>query len=287
MTPDELSGSVDSIITKAEAAFGKTVTQTQKALFEQMQLLLNKLELHPDGTIMQNQANRKLLSKVDIYFNKAFNETGYYNELNSFSGEVLKITSENVAYFSFVEESFSANAQYIKSLQKQTISQIETLLANDGLTAAMKNPLVDILNQNINTSASFSDLLAQVREFTLGNDQLQGQLQRYSRQIVNDTLFNYNRALQEAISEQAGLKWYLYSGGVRKDSRDFCRERHGKYFHKDEVEAWASLDWTGKRRGTTASTIFVYAGGYFCNHQLIAVSEAVVPKSVLKRVQSP
>ncbi|HZI25100.1 MAG TPA: hypothetical protein VFD46_08485 [Chryseolinea sp.] len=285
MTPDELSGSVDSIITKADAAFAKTVAKTQTALFEQMQLLLNRLELKPDGTIMQNRANRELMAKVDIYFNKAFAETGYYEKLNDFTGDILKITSENTAYFSFVEESFSDNAQYIKSLQKQTIAQFETLLANDGLTATMKNPLLNILNQNINTSASFSDLLSQVREFTLGNAERQGQLMRYSRTITNDTLFNYNRALQEAISEQAGLKWYLYSGGIDKDSRAFCIARVGKYWHKDEIEAWASLSqWDGRRAGTTASTIFVYCGGYGCRHQLISVSESVVPKSALKRI---
>lgn len=279
MTPNDLSGNIDSIIEKAEVAFGKKVAQTQTALFEQMQLLLNRLELYPDGTIMQNQANRALLSKVDQYFNKAFNETGYYNELNGFTGDILKITSENTAYFSFVSESFSANAQYIKSLQKQTMSDLTNLLANEGLEAAMKQPIVSIMNQNVNTSASFNDLLKQVREFTLGTDQLKGQLQRYSRQITNDTLFNYNRSLQESISEQAGLQWYVYSGGLRTDSRPFCVSRAGKYYPKDEIEKWASQNWEGKRRGTTASTIFIYAGGYFCSHQLIAVSEAVVPKT--------
>lgn len=284
MTPNELSGNIDGIIGKAEAAFGKTVSQTQAALFEQMQLLVNRLELHPDGTIIQNQANRALLAKTDIYFNKAFNETGYYNELNGFTGDILKITSENTAYFSFVSDSFSANAQWIKSLQKQTMSDVTSLLANEGLEAAMKQPIMSILNQNVNTSASFNDLLKQIREFTLGTEELEGQLKRYSRQIVNDTLFNYNRALQEAISEQAGLKWYLYSGHIDKDSRPFCVARKGKYFHKDEIEKWASLEWAGKRRGTTASSIFIFAGGYNCRDILIPVSESVVPKSDLKRI---
>lgn len=281
MTPNELSGKVDAIISKADIAFGKQVTKTQQALFEQMQLLLNRLELYPDGTIMQNQANRSLLAKVDQYFNKAFNETGYYNELNGFTGDIKKLTANNTAYFSFVSDAFSANAQYIKSLQKQTISELTGLLANEGLEAAMKQPIVNILNQNINTGASFKDLLSQIRQFTIGDDKLQGQLQRYSRQIVNDSLFNFNRSLQESISEQAGLQWYVYSGHMDKDSRPFCVARKGKYFRKEEIEKWASLDWAGKRRGTTASTIFVYCGGYNCRHMLISVSEKAVPKKFI------
>lgn len=286
MTPNELSGNVDSIIGKAEVAFGKKVSQTQTALFEQMQLLVNRLELHPDGTIMQNRANRELLAKVDVYFNKAFTETGYYNELNGFTGDILKLTSENTAYFSFVSESFSANSGYIKSLQKQTMGQIESLLANEGLETVLKNPLVEILNININTGASLNDLIKQVRQFTVGNANIDGQLKRYSKQITRDTLFNYSSSIQESISEQAGLQWYLYSGASRGDSRPFCVARAGNYYHKSEVEKWASSDWQGKRKGTTSSTIFIYRGGYNCEHQLIAVSEIVVPKSSIERAKS-
>lgn len=286
MTPNELSGNIDGIIGKAETAFGKKVAQTQTALFEQMQLFMNRLELHPDGTIMQNRANRELLAKVDIYFNRAFTETGYYNELNGFTGDILKITSENTAYFSFVGDSFSANSEYIKSLQKQTISQVESLLANDGLTLTLKEPLVNILNININTGGSFNDLLKQVREFTVGNDLIDGRLKRYSKQITRDTLFNYSSSLQESISEQAGLQWYVYSGASRKDSRPFCVTRAGGYYHKNEVESWAKLNWTGKRTGTTSSTIFIYRGGWNCEHQLIAISEIVVPKASIERAKS-
>lgn len=285
MTPDQLSAKVDTIVTKFETSFTKQVSQTQSALFEQMQLLLNRLELNPDGTIIQNQANRKLLAQVDTYFNKAFNQSGYYEGLGQSVNSIGAITGANSAYFNTVLDTFSPDAQYIKNLQKQTVSQIESMLANEGLEATMKQPIIGILNQNINSGAAYSDLLQQIREFTLGTDELQGQLMRYSRQLTTDSLFNYNRALQEAVSQKAGLQFYHYSGGLDKDSRDFCKVRVGKYFHKDEIELWASEDWAGKRRGTTASSIFIYCGGHNCKHLLIAVSELVVPKSVINRAK--
>lgn len=61
------------------------------------------------------------------------------------------------------------------------------------------------------------------------------------------------------------------------DSRPFCLERIGKYYKKDDVEKWANLKWAGKRAGTTKSTIFIYAGGYNCRHQIIYVSEEALP----------
>lgn len=285
MTPDQLSSKVDTIVTKFETAFGSQVDKTQTALFEQMQLLLNRLDLNPDGTIIQNQANRKLLAQVDTYFNKAFNQSGYYEALNEAPNSISALTSANSAYFNTVLDTFTPDTQYIKSLQKQTVTQLQSLLANEGLEAQMKQPILEILNLNINTGASYTDLLKQIRGFTLGTAELNGKLQTYSGQIVTDALFNFNRSLQESISQKAGLEWYYYSGGRSLDSRDFCMARVNKYFRKEEVEKWASMTWAGKRAGTTSSSIFIYCGGYRCAHSLIAVSEAVVPKSVISRAK--
>ncbi len=279
MTPRDLSTKVDTIISRFEESFGKQVNTTQKALFDQMQILLNKLDLNTDGTIIQNQSNRKILAKADEYYNAAFNQSGYYEALNKSPNTIASLTGANSQYFTEVVDGFTPNAQYIKNLQNQTVAQMESLLANEGLEVQMKKPILDILNQNINSGASLSDVTAQLREFILGSDKLEPTLARYSKQIANDTLFNYSRSMQEAISEQAELKWYVYSGGIIEDSRSFCVSKSGKYYPKEEVEKWAKQNWEGKRKGTTSSTIFIYAGGYFCKHQLIAVSEAVVPNT--------
>lgn len=285
MTHNELSNKVDGIISKAEQVFGSQINTTQQALFEQMQLLLNRLDLNTDGTIKQSQANRLILAKTDEYFNRAFNQSGYYESLGGFVDEVLSITAASEAYFTTILDTFSIDAQYLKSLQRQTISQLESLLANEGLELMVKQPILNILNQNINTGAKFTDLQAQIREFTLGNGELQGKLRSYAGQITYDSLYNYARALQEAISNNTDLQFIVYSGGLVADSRDFCIERAGNYYHYKEVESWAGEDWAGKRPGTTESTIFIYAGGYRCEHQIIYVSELVVPKEVIQRAK--
>src|SRR5690606_14633905 len=99
---------------------------------------------------------------------------------------------------------FTKDAQYLKSLQRSTIGQLESYLANEGLEAIMKRPIVEIMNQNLNTGASYNDLLRQVREYILGSDTLDPTLTRHAKQITTDTLFNYNRALQEAVSQNTG-----------------------------------------------------------------------------------
>lgn len=286
MTPDELNDQLDGIAGRAQNKLVKQVAKTNKALFEKMELLLVKLELTPEGTIKQSQYNRKILNKVDQYFNQAFAQSGYYANLNLFTKVVLDMTDKNALYFDFILDTFTKDAQYIKSLQRQTITQVESYLANEGIEQVMRKPIVEIMNQNLNTGAAFSDLRKQIHEFILGSDKLEPTLSKYSKQITTDTIFNYNRALQEAVSQNAGLQFYYYSGGVMDDSRPFCTARAGKYFHKKEIEAMASLQWQGKRKGTTASTIFIFGGGYFCLHKWIAVSEAVVPQDVIERAKA-
>lgn len=286
MTPDELSDELDGIAGRAQPRLLKQIAKTNKALFNQMELLLVKLELSNDGTIKQSQFNRKILSKVDQYFNRAFTNTGYYQNLNILTKVVLEMTDKNALYFDFILDNFTKDARYLKSLQKETIKTVQSYLANEGLEAAMKRPIIEIMNQNLNTGASYNDLLRQTREFILGSDKLDPTLVRYSKQITTDTLFNYNRALQEAVSQNAGLQFYYYSGGIIDDTRDFCMSRVGKYYHKAEIEQWAKLTWQGKRKGTTASTIFIFAGGYNCLHKAIAVSELMVPAEVIERAKT-
>lgn len=283
MTPHDLSDRIAAITDQAEDELGRAVTKAQKELFDSLQATLAKLELDGEGLIKQTADNRKILQKADAIFDQAVKESGYYESLYQYAGALDSIAGANEKYFTSILENFTVDAHYLKSLQKTSISSIESLLANEGLELQLKRPLMQILSENVNSGAGFSDMLRQVREFIVGGPDREGKMLRYSKQISRDTLFNFSSSMQESISQNAGMEWYVYSGGARKDSREFCASRSGQYFHRKEIEAWASLTWAGKRQGTTKSTIYIYRGGYNCEHSLIPVSEKVVPKEVIER----
>lgn len=283
MTPSDLADRISSITSRAEERLEAAVTKTQRELFDQVQAMLTRLELDGDGLIKQSADNRKLLQQADRVFERAIKESGYYANLDQYGEAISSLTAANDTYFSTIIDSFTVDARYLKSLQKSSLETIESLMANDGLTVQLKQPLKDILNQNVNSGAAFSDLLKQVRGFINGSVDREGKLMRYSKQISRDTLFNFSASMQEAISENAGLEYYIYLGGTMKESRDFCVARANQYFHRKEIEGWASLNWAGKRAGTTKSSIYIYRGGYSCTHSLIPVSKAVVPKEVIER----
>lgn len=283
MTPNDLSDRIDSITSRAEENLTKAVTKAQKELFADIQTTLSRLELDNEGMIKQSVANRKILQKADRVFDKAMKDSGYYSSLNQYTGAITALTDANAAYFNFILDTFTPDALYLKSLQKSSVETIVNLLANDGLEVQLKQPLMQILNQNVNSGASLTDMLKQVREFIQGSPDAEGKLLRYSKQISRDTLFNFSASMQESISQNAGLEYYQYLGHAMDTSRDFCLARKNKFFSKKEVEKWAKLNWAGKRQGTTASTIFIYRGGYGCTDVLIPVSTSIVPQSVIDR----
>lgn len=276
MTPNELATRIETIVAQAEERFKGVITKTQRRVYNSMVALLKDLELDPDGYIKNNSANRKLLQKSGEAFNSAVKRSNYLGGVSAYAGTMTALSAENAAYFETLSSAFSPNKQFIKSLQKQTIESLENTLLNEGLSANVKQPLLNILNQNVNGGGSFSGMLDQVKGFIQGIDR-EGALQRYARTWTSDALFTFNRSYQMAVSSDLGLEWYYYGSGLTKDSREFCIERTDMYWQQTDVEGWALLSWGGKNPNTTESSIFFYCGGYNCRHSLIPVSEAGVP----------
>lgn len=282
MTADQLSQELDELILAAISTYEKAIVSVQNKLYDNILLKLKDLEL-TDGYIKQNAANRKLIRDVQAEFDDVIKNSKYIPATRNYLLVIPEINSLTTEYFQTISEAFQPNKQFLKSLQGQTIKNINNLILNDGLQANVKIPLNQILEQNVSSGGSYTGMLKQVRDYVKGGEQ-EGQLLKYVKTYTTDALFNYARSYMEATTNDLGLDWYLYSGGIIDTTREFCEHRTGKYFHRKEIESWADLEWKGKRPGTTKSSIFVFLAGYNCRHELIPVSERIVPKGDLERI---
>lgn len=278
----KLGQKIESIIDNADSNFFRSVGITQQKIYDSFIELFRKLEVDSDGYIIPNAYNRSLFTKSSQVFNQAINRSGYNDAVNEFVGTISELDTANQDYFSSISDLFKPNRAFITSLQTQTISSLESAILNDGLKANIKTPLMNIISQNINSGGSYSGFLEQLRSNIIGMEN-EGKLLRYSRSILNDALFQYSRSYQQSVTDDIGLEFYLYSGGITKDTRDFCAEHSDQFYHQLEVEAWADEDWQGKIPGTTASSIFMFAGGYQCRHSIIPVDISIVPKEDVQR----
>lgn len=283
MSPQSLAKAIDDLIQETDAAYLIAITRVQDRLYNQVVAVLKDLELDDEGYIKQSSSNRKIISRASDKVNEIFNSALYTSAVSNYISIIPKVDKLNVRYFSDISDGFKANRLFLKNLQAETIATVEQYILRDGLQSQVIGPLSQILNQNVNSGGQFSGFLTQIRDYIKGNDQVEGRAMRYTRTYLRDTVFTYSRTFQQSITNDLGLEYYLYSGGLMDTSRPFCTERNGQYFSHKEVESWASLDWAGKKSGTTTSSIFLFAGGWNCNHQLIPVSKLIVPKEVIDR----
>jgi hypothetical protein len=285
MKPNVLAEGIEGLVVAGNDRFARQIAGVQDQLYNRLVRVLKGVEIDADGYIVQSAANRKILNEAISSIDEAFAQrTPYTAAIEQHIELIPAINDLNEVYFKTVSSAFTPNKQFIRSLQKQTIQGLERSLLNEGVESQIKGPLVDILNRNINTGGNFSGFLKEVQDYVKGNSDVDGRLLSYSKTITRDALFVYARSFQQAVVADLGLKWYLYAGGLMDKSRPFCIERAGKYYHEDEIKAWASLEWAGKMRGTTDSSIFQFVGGYSCGHQLIPVHESVVSRADLDRM---
>lgn len=289
MSPEELARQLSELINTSEERFSAVVIRIQNEIYRKLLAVLKDLELDSEGYIIQNSTNRAILRWAEGVFEGVIKESVYQRAVEESISTIPDIDTLNEQYFETVSKSFKPNRNYIKSLQQQVIADVNTFALQEGLIVNVKIPLNQILNQNINSGGSFSGMLTQLQNYLKGPEGGEGKFLRYSRTYLTDTLFNYSRTYQQAVTSDLGMEYYLYQGGLTgkgkgsDGSREFCIHRAGNYYHHKEVESWAEEEWAGKRSGTTKSSIFIFAGGWNCKHSLIPVFKNIVPDEVIKR----
>lgn len=154
-------------------------------------------------------------------------------------------------------------------------------LLEEGVDENYIKPMLDKFRNAILTKGALDDLVDELKIYTIGDDKKDGVLDRYVKQVHSDSLTQYIANYTEVLTEDAGLEFYIYLGNLQDDSRPFCKERAGNYYHYKEVELWANEDWAGKIAGTNESNIFTYRGGWNCEHQLVPTLTRLVPKNVV------
>lgn len=284
MLPDELARQIEEIILAADAKFAASMNRVQNSLYESLLVIIKNLEVDEGGYILQNAANRRILFEAESKISEIFASSVYQNSVTNYVLTIPGIDELNQKYFTTIPR-FKENKQFLKSLQSQTIKTVEKYALQDGLESQVISPLSQILNQNVNSGGKFSGFLQQIRDYIKGNDKVEGRALSYSRTFLRDSMFTYARTYQQSVTNDLGLEFYLYAGGIMDKTRHFCEERTDNYYHHREIEKWAALEWAGKKLGTTESSIFLFAGGWNCGHQIIPVDRIIVPEDVIERAE--
>ena len=134
--------------------------------------------------------------------------------------------------------------------------------------AELKEPLMLILFDYIEGEAIRKKTIEKLGEL-LDKYTIEGDNYESACEIINQ----YQRAQGQILANKYDFQYFRYKGSVIDESSQFCRERAGKIYSKDEIESWSNLEWEGKIENTNAENIFFRCGGTGCLHSLFPISE--------------
>lgn len=284
MTPDKIITELEDLIEANITAFNESMPAVQKQAYKEVLNLMSELDKYSDGTVKASVKNVKLIAKIKQRLQEVIIDGSYNKRLKKLLETYDEITKLQNQYFSATVQQFTVPA-VLAELQKQAIDITIESLGEQGMNVNVINPVRDILNKNITTGGKVADMTEEVRAYLLGDQETEGRLAKYAKQITTDALNQYSANYNKVISDDLGFEWYRYSGSLRKTSREFCvkliEAKKGcmPYIHKSQLpeiidgyicgERVAIYKKTGLPQGmiagTNASNFFVNRGGYSWN----------------------
>lgn len=261
------------------------VNKVQSSLADDLVRLMDQLDT-VDGKIVLNQKNLALIETISARVNDILFEGRYVDSVKGFITQFPTQADLTNDYFqkAFGNLFDKQEKELFEKLLKQSQKNALSMLGQEAVSAQFIKPMRDILSQSVSTGASFGETVQTLTNFITGTPDMDGKLIRYVKTVAYDGFAQADRSYTEAVSVAIGVEFYRYLGGLLSDSREFCQQRNGNYYHKKEIEAWGQLkDWQGRNPNTNSSTIFTLAGGYNCKHSILPVSTTSVPKDVIER----
>lgn len=292
MRPSDIVNEIDDAVNK----FVDGLPATQRQIYDRVLILIRKLDVSADGNIKNTVANIRILQDINKEILDTVMTDQYKKKIDDFTETYKRVASLQNDYLGTVFSTFKPGP-VLKELTKASIDITYDQLGESGLSNDLANEIKGILNTNIQTGASYSQMTEQLRTAIIGNDEVDGALLRYAKTYTTDSINQFSAVYNRQVTADFGAEWFRYVGSNRETTRPFCEhltEKDGGYFHIDEVPGFLEgqvgdqtvelYDKTGlpqgMKEGTNENTFFTLRGGWNCNHQILPVSRLSVPKSL-------
>ncbi len=270
-TPTELIKQIQELQLAIETRMDEALPRVFAKLSDQVIDLASDLSLDPKDRAKSLKELIKL--KKDIA-NTIITNAPYQLQV----AEVIKgfemLAELSNEYITVAIGDFKPKKALYEAILETNIATTKDALLGGGISENFGTAIQEVLKDNIAGIGTRSELNKTLRKFIEGTDTEKAFLNRYIKQVTNDSVMTFNAEYIQTIADDLEVEYYLYAGTIIEDTRSFCQARTGRFFTKEEVEKWASLKgWQGRMAGTNSSTIFIYRGGYNCRHQLWPVSK--------------
>lgn len=272
--------------------FQAQIPAIQKEILKEV-LRLGEDFYFPAKTVEQQASNLKLIAKIKGKLNQIIITDSYDVSIKEFIKGFDNVAKIQAEYFSVVFSESISKTPLLNQIRKTSIELTVQKLTSEGIVEGISGKVTDILNKNITTGGRYSDFVSEIKDFLTDKEDSPGALSRYSKQITNDSLNSFSAQYTKAVTDDLGLEWFGYVGSLIEKSRPFCKaliaakETCMPFIHISQLDEIAKghicdsvISLKGTIAGTNGENLQINRGGYNCGHQLIPVSEFIVPKEL-------
>jgi len=286
LTPLEQIDLRNDYLMKREELLRSKVNAMQVKLFDRVfdRYLLALQD--KDGKLLNSIENRNIIAGLDKVYNQ-FNKDINIPIVKTFIGNLNEVHDLNASYFKTIDK----NAAQAKTPEVKAIMDAQLGIKADGSIkkggftdkfirdeTALKK-IKKITTQAISKGESFTTFKKNLKEYIEGNPKLQesGSMQLNYRTYAYDTIHKVDALNQHEYGKKLNLKFFIYKGGLVRDSRNFCIHRNGKIL---EAHEFSKLTYNklpeNQKGGIPASgwNPLLDRGGYNCRHSINYVSNS-------------
>lgn len=271
----------DDLVEKVPEEFISAVERAQNSLADELINFLQGLKTE-GGKIEHIPANIQMTFRMREQIRVWLRRQGYYAAVSDFGKQYDELLKAGREYYRFLDLPGSFTERDLETLSQVRKQDLDFLLNGD---ETIINSTYNAVTDAVYKEVTFRDLQKQLTalhtdKILPDGRELNGLLKRYSATYANTAFAAFDRKIQNIKSAELGLEHFLFSGGLIKDSRDFCKRRSGKVFTKKQVQSWEKMSWTGKAEGRS---IWEYLGGWNCQHLLTPVTGEIAEELKSKK----
>jgi hypothetical protein len=192
--------------------------------------------------------------------------------INAFlKSELMEIEKTSSVYYSQFTPAFLEFSQVQKIVTDDLRRNLAQFANSYNISTVAANNLRSFVLGQIGGGVSFADARKNANNFANGTAQKLGVVDNFNlvQSRIQDTFAEYDRRLSNKFADRLQLNYFIYQGGEIKTTREFCEERNGGVFTREEGVSWNELQWEGKKVG---HNVLIDAGGYNCRHYLDWIS---------------
>jgi hypothetical protein len=233
----------------------------QRSLFRAIINSFTRLDID-NGFVANTTANIDKWNELQIVDN-FFKDRGTPEILKTFRFVFGRLDTQASRFFSSFDIPTFEQDKQVVGLKMQQVRR--TFLDGISKDTSLQRRINSRVLAGIMGNLSIEEFRNDLRETIEGTEKKLGIIENHHfvQTKANEEFVTYDRAVNDSYSSRMNLNYAVYQGGRIKTSREFCLDRNGGVFTREEILSWQQLDWQGKKDN---HNIMLDCGGYNCRH---------------------